>query len=84
MSARQRKKEKEQRRALLNKVFQSKPIDKADSDSKNEEYLAAKKRKREEEKKAEDLKKTLLDKHNEKLHEDQGKIVIIYISLISF
>lgn len=48
----------------------------ADLQRKNDEYLEAKKRKREEEKQAVEAKKTLLDKHNEMLLQEQGTFLI--------
>lgn len=76
VSARQRKREKDQRRTLLKNVLksgQTLPTAQENSDTKKEtnEFLAAKRRKREEEKKVEESKKTLLDKHHENFQKEK-------------
>lgn len=75
ISARQRKREREQRRNLLKNVLHSRALTEAQVDEnirrENDELLAAKRRRRDEEKKAEDARKTLLEKHAEKVHKDQ-------------
>uniref|UniRef100_A0A7E4UZA3 RNA helicase n=1 Tax=Panagrellus redivivus TaxID=6233 RepID=A0A7E4UZA3_PANRE len=64
VSARLKKRERLQRRALLNNVLHTK-VSKEKQTDEDEAYLAAKKRRKEEEKKADEAKKTLLDKHKE-------------------
>ncbi|KAI6225744.1 RNA helicase [Aphelenchoides besseyi] len=72
--ARQRKKEKAQRRALLQNVLQPKAEERDQRiQREHEEFLATKKRRREEEKKAEEAKKTLLEKHNEIMQREQDE-----------
>jgi len=74
-SARQKKREREQRRNLLKNVLHSRALTEAQVDEnikrENDELMAAKRRRRDEEKKAEDSRKTLLEKHAEKVHKDQ-------------
>jgi hypothetical protein len=60
----------------LKNVLHSKALseDQVDEDlkRKNQEFLTAKKRKRDEEKQSEESKRTLLDKHNDKLSHENG------------
>ncbi|KAH7722522.1 putative DEAD box protein-box ATP-dependent RNA helicase 35 [Aphelenchoides avenae] len=72
--ARQRKKEKAQRRAILKNVIHMKAKDGGGraADSDEEDVVAAKRaRQRDDAKKAEESKKTLLEKHNEIVQKDK-------------